>query len=250
MRDIGKNIRQLRIEKNMTQDELAQLLFVTRQTVSNYETGHSRPDVETVIRIAQVLQTDANAILYGPMELVQRSIRLKRMILPLILTAVLGLGILLLSHWLQQRNEIYYDCIHAAMLIRGWVKPGWLILAGFCAAALVHVLTGVQRISMPAAKWIRLGVWGVFALYALVILPFSVFCVQSMVELMFLRAGGAYSYNASFGFLPGWDQLAFLLMGFSGNGGLWANVLSCLRTVLFLAGGVLLWLTGKPEKEG
>ena len=39
MRDIGKNIRDLRIRSNMTQDELAQKLFVTRQTVSNYETG-------------------------------------------------------------------------------------------------------------------------------------------------------------------------------------------------------------------
>ena len=37
MRDIGKNIRQLRTEMNMTQDELARKLFVTRQTVSNYE---------------------------------------------------------------------------------------------------------------------------------------------------------------------------------------------------------------------
>ena len=46
MRDIGKNIRQLRIRRNMTQDDLARALFVTRQTVSNYETGKSRPDIE------------------------------------------------------------------------------------------------------------------------------------------------------------------------------------------------------------
>ena len=45
MRDIGKNIRLLRQQKIMTQDELAEALFVTRQTVSNYETGRSRPDV-------------------------------------------------------------------------------------------------------------------------------------------------------------------------------------------------------------
>jgi len=38
MRDIGKNIKLLREERNMTQDELAERLFVTRQTVSNYET--------------------------------------------------------------------------------------------------------------------------------------------------------------------------------------------------------------------
>jgi len=41
MRDIGKNIRDLRSKRNMTQDELAEKLFVTRQTVSNYETGVS-----------------------------------------------------------------------------------------------------------------------------------------------------------------------------------------------------------------
>ena len=42
MRDIGKNIRDLRIEKNLTQDQLAEKLFVTRQTVSNYENGVSQ----------------------------------------------------------------------------------------------------------------------------------------------------------------------------------------------------------------
>ena len=58
MRDIGKNIRDLRIRENMTQDELAEKLHVTRQTVSNYETGRSRPDVDMLTLIAQALNTD------------------------------------------------------------------------------------------------------------------------------------------------------------------------------------------------
>ena len=66
MHDIGKNIRQLRVQKNMTQDELAQKLFVTRQTVSNYETGKSKPDVEMLERIAQMLDTDILTVIYGP----------------------------------------------------------------------------------------------------------------------------------------------------------------------------------------
>lgn len=41
MRDIGKNIRYYRAKKGYSQEQLAQLLFVTRQTVSNYETGES-----------------------------------------------------------------------------------------------------------------------------------------------------------------------------------------------------------------
>ena len=65
MRDIAKNIRTLRTAKNLTQDELAEKLFVSRQTVSNYETGRSRPDVEMLAKIAEVLDTDANTVIYG-----------------------------------------------------------------------------------------------------------------------------------------------------------------------------------------
>ena len=66
MRDIGKNIKTLRTKKDMTQDELAEKLFVTRQTVSNYETGRSRPDVDMLAKIAEVLEIDANTVIYGP----------------------------------------------------------------------------------------------------------------------------------------------------------------------------------------
>lgn len=66
MRDIGKNIKTLRVAKGMTQEDLAAALFITRQTVSNYENGRSRPDLDMLLNIAQVLDTDATAILYGP----------------------------------------------------------------------------------------------------------------------------------------------------------------------------------------
>lgn len=66
MRDIGKNIKALRMAKGMTQEDLAAALFVTRQTMSNYENGRSRPDLDMHLNIAQVLDTDATAILYGP----------------------------------------------------------------------------------------------------------------------------------------------------------------------------------------
>ena len=66
MRDIGKNIKTIRQKKNMTQEALGDALFVTRQTVSNYENGRSRPDLDMLLKIAEVLETDVNAILYGP----------------------------------------------------------------------------------------------------------------------------------------------------------------------------------------
>ena len=65
MRDIGIHIQQARQNKNMTQEDLAQAIHTTRQTVSNYETGRSRPDADTLVLLAQVLEVPAETLLYG-----------------------------------------------------------------------------------------------------------------------------------------------------------------------------------------
>jgi transcriptional regulator with XRE-family HTH domain len=62
---IGENIKAIRQSKNMTQEELAGKIYTTRQTVSNYEKGRSDPDLETIKRIAEALETDASVLLYG-----------------------------------------------------------------------------------------------------------------------------------------------------------------------------------------
>ena len=66
MRDVRKNIKELRQGRGLTQDELAEKLFVSRQTVSNYELGRTRPDIDMLEKLAQVLETELNTLLYGP----------------------------------------------------------------------------------------------------------------------------------------------------------------------------------------
>ena len=55
MAPIGEQIQNARKAKGMTQDALAKAINVTRQTISNYESGKRLPDVSTLIRISQVL---------------------------------------------------------------------------------------------------------------------------------------------------------------------------------------------------
>ena len=62
---IGENIKAIRQSKNMTQEELAGKIYTTTQTISNYEKGRSDPDLETIKRIAEALETDASVLLYG-----------------------------------------------------------------------------------------------------------------------------------------------------------------------------------------
>lgn len=63
--DINKNIKKLRTEKKLTQEELAQKINVTRQAVSNWENAKTQPDLEMLISIADALQVDFEALLYG-----------------------------------------------------------------------------------------------------------------------------------------------------------------------------------------
>ena len=62
-REIGKNIRRLRMEKGMTQEELAQQLHVTRQAVSLWETGKSLPDVEMLQSVGELFGQDLQSLL-------------------------------------------------------------------------------------------------------------------------------------------------------------------------------------------
>ena len=53
----------------MNQILVTEKLYVTRQTVSNYETGRSRPDVDTLIRIAEIYGVGVNQLIYGENEM-------------------------------------------------------------------------------------------------------------------------------------------------------------------------------------
>ena len=66
MNDIMKNIKRLRQRKGLTQEELGSKLHVTRQAVSNWETGKNQPDIEILKSLAEILEVDVNELLYAP----------------------------------------------------------------------------------------------------------------------------------------------------------------------------------------
>lgn len=65
MNVVNTSIKDLRKKKNMTQDELAEKLSVTRQAVSNWENGKTQPDVETLTQLAEVFDVSVERIIYG-----------------------------------------------------------------------------------------------------------------------------------------------------------------------------------------
>ncbi len=51
----GERIRSLRIERNLTQQELADRLFVSRKTIGNWESGSCLPDISSLSALAGIL---------------------------------------------------------------------------------------------------------------------------------------------------------------------------------------------------
>ena len=61
--DLGNNIRNFRKNKGLTQEELADLLNITPQAVSRWESTAGMPDVSMLIPLAQTLGVSTDALL-------------------------------------------------------------------------------------------------------------------------------------------------------------------------------------------
>ena len=145
MRDIGKNIRELRLRAGFSQDELAERLFVTRQTVSNYENGRTRPDVEQILHLAEIFGADANAVLYGPPVPESRRRAVSRAVVGGGMTAMLWTGFLLLRRWVTALVTYNYQILPGVILSVCWKPLMW----GVTGWTLLQLLSLVISIKPP-----------------------------------------------------------------------------------------------------
>ena len=63
MAEFGENVRRLREAKGLTQQSLADQLYVTRQAVSRWEGGSRYPDLMTAKKLAEALDSSMDALL-------------------------------------------------------------------------------------------------------------------------------------------------------------------------------------------
>ena len=131
MNDIAVNIKNLRKEKGLSQEQFAQALHVTRQTVSAWERGLSRPGLETLEQIARTLEVEPERLFYGEEE--EKKPRYRRVSFWPVLGVVPGwyFGIILLGMTLGRFLGDGDDGI----LILGQLMLGMLIV--FCTCLIL-----------------------------------------------------------------------------------------------------------------
>lgn len=170
MRDIGKNIKTIRTQKSMTQDELAEKLFVIRQSVSNYETGRSRPDVQMLMKIAEALEVDMQELLYEPVSAGER----KKRVLWVLGIAVCNLLLGIAVYWGIGRTSEYASQTYHLLpnIIMGiFVRPAYFLLLGISAAVCCRLLANPRPVNPKLAKGVRWGVAAFVLFYLLCQLP-------------------------------------------------------------------------------
>jgi len=63
--ETGKFIKQLRKSHGMTQENIAEKVFVTRKAVSKWENGECYPQIDVVMRLSDIFGISTDEILYG-----------------------------------------------------------------------------------------------------------------------------------------------------------------------------------------
>lgn len=66
--ELSSQIKKYRTELGLSQEELAEKVYVTRQTVSNWETGKSYPDIHSLLLLGTLFDLSLDQLIKGDLE--------------------------------------------------------------------------------------------------------------------------------------------------------------------------------------
>lgn len=233
MRDIGKNIKTLRQNKEMTQDALAESLFVTRQTVSNYENGRSRPDLDMLLRIAEVLETDVNTVIYGPPVPPSKKSRFKRLILSGGLCLLLGIANILIHNACTGQPLPYGYQVSGRYMNMLAIKPAFMLVFGWFGLQLLSMCSSLRQLPPRKYKAVRVTVFVLLALFLAIPIPYLIW-----LGIGFYRSLTQSSVAMVFPHIPVYRE-AFMAV---------FKIIDNAPFVYFILGGAF-WLLGIPKAE-
>lgn len=68
---LSEILKEKRIENQLTQEQLAEKIFVSRKTISNWETGKTTPDIDSLIRLAHLFNLSLDNLLLEGSDIVE-----------------------------------------------------------------------------------------------------------------------------------------------------------------------------------
>ena len=73
--ELGKQIKKHRQKAQLSQEELANRVYVSRQTISNWENDKSYPDVNSLVLLSEIFQLSLDSLIKGDIEVMKEVIQ-------------------------------------------------------------------------------------------------------------------------------------------------------------------------------
>lgn len=123
---IGKKLKQARLKKELTQENIANILNVSRSTISNWEIGRSYPDLESVVALSdlynisldEILREDEDMVkkLSNDSKVLSKLIKISRIVCVLFVVLFLGITLTNTKENIDKKRDYYW--MHEGMEIR------------------------------------------------------------------------------------------------------------------------------------
>ncbi len=72
--ELQSQIRKYRTHLSLSQDELAEKIFVSRQSISNWENGKTYPDIRSLLLLSEVFGVSLDQLVKGDIEIMKKAI--------------------------------------------------------------------------------------------------------------------------------------------------------------------------------
>lgn len=73
--EIGNQVKKYRNEMNLSQDELAQKIYVSRQTISNWKNNKNYPDIKSLLLLSSLFNVSLDMLVKGDLEKMKEEIK-------------------------------------------------------------------------------------------------------------------------------------------------------------------------------
>ena len=155
---LGEKLKKLRTDKNLTQEELAEILFVSRTAISKWESGRGFPNIESLKAISKYFSVSLDELLSGEELIVlaeqeqrQKEKHIKDMIFGLL---DCGMALLLFLPFFGQKADGFIRSVSLLALsnIQTYLKTAYIAFVG------IMIVLGVMTLALQNCRqrlWIQ-----------------------------------------------------------------------------------------------
>ena len=175
--EFSEKLQTLRKQKNLTQEELAEILFVSRTAISKWESGRGYPNIDSLKAIAKFFGISIDQLLSGEelLTIAEKDVKEKENNLQDLIFGLIDISVavFLFLPLFGQTSEGIIESV--SLLSLSAISP--LLKGAYFVLVIASILMGILTLVMQNCKdtfWLRVKIKGSLVLSAVTLLLFII----------------------------------------------------------------------------